>query len=58
MTGKIIEEPRSGYPNAGEAIEYHGLHYVGAQHYPSKIISEEEFESRWLQLAAEAKEMD
>jgi FMN phosphatase YigB (HAD superfamily) len=42
----------------GKSIEYHGLHYVGAQYYPSKIISEEEFESRWQQLAAQAKEME
>jgi hypothetical protein len=38
-------------------IEYLGLHYLGAQNYPSKIISEEEFESRWQKLASEAKEV-
>jgi hypothetical protein len=39
-------------------IEYHGLHFLGAQKYPSKMISEEEFESRWQQLALQAKQID
>ncbi len=39
-------------------IEYHGLHYIGAQKYPSKMISEEEFESRWQQLALQANQLD
>ncbi|WP_075883557.1 DUF2608 domain-containing protein [Candidatus Protochlamydia sp. W-9] len=40
------------------AVQYHGIHFIGAQKYPSKMISENEFESRWQQLASEAKEMD
>jgi hypothetical protein len=39
-------------------IEYQGLHFLGAQKYPSKTISEEEFEARWQQLALQAKELD
>lgn len=39
-------------------IEYQGLHYLGAQRYPSKIISAEEFESRWQKLASEAKKLN
>ncbi len=39
-------------------IEYHGLHYTGALKYPSKIISEDEFESRWQKLASQAKELN
>jgi len=39
-------------------IEYHGLHYIGAQKYPSQMISEEEFEARWQKLASEAKELN
>lgn len=39
-------------------IEYQGLHFLGAQKYPSKTISEEEFEARWQQLASQAKELD
>lgn len=39
-------------------IEYHGLHYIGAQKYPSKMISEKEFESRWQQLALQANQLD
>ncbi len=36
-------------------IKYQGVHYTGAQRYPSKPISEEEFEAQWHQLASEAK---
>lgn len=39
-------------------IEYQGLHFLGAQNYPSKVISEEQFESRWQQLASEVKVLD
>ena len=40
------------------SIEFQGLHYLGAQKFPSKPISEQEFESRWQKLAAEARELD
>ena len=39
-------------------IPYQGLHFLGAQKYPSKTISEEEFAARWQQLALQAKELD
>jgi hypothetical protein len=39
-------------------IEYQGLHYLGAQKYPSKMISEKEFELRWQELALQAKQLD
>jgi FMN phosphatase YigB (HAD superfamily) len=39
-------------------IEYQGVHFLGAQKYPSKMISEEEFESRWQLLALQAKQFD
>lgn len=39
-------------------IEYQGLHYLGAQKYPSRTVSEEEFELRWQQLALQAKELN
>jgi hypothetical protein len=39
-----------------KSIDYLGLHYLGAQKYPSREISEEEFESKWEQLASQAKE--
>lgn len=41
----------------GKPIEYIGLHYSGAQTYPSLLISEEEFTLRWQKLAAEVKEL-
>ncbi len=40
------------------SIEYQGIHYLGAQNYPSKIISEEEFECRWQKLASKTKEIN
>lgn len=39
-------------------IEYQGLHFLGAEKYPSKMISEEEFESRWQQLALQVRQLD
>lgn len=39
----------------GKPIEYVGLHFIGAQKYLSKMISESEFESRWQKLASEAR---
>lgn len=36
-------------------IKFHGLHFLGAQNYPSKTISEEEFESKWQQLLLKLK---
>lgn len=38
-------------------MEYQGIHYVGAQKFPSKMISEEEFESQWMKLSSKAKGM-
>ncbi len=39
-------------------MNFQGLHYLGAQKYPSKMISEDEFESKWQKLALEAKKLD
>ncbi len=39
-------------------IAYQGLHFLGAPRYPSKMISAEEFESRWQALASEVKELN
>ena len=38
-----------------ESIEYLGLHFTAAQNYPSQMISEKEFESRWEEIASQAK---
>ncbi|CCB85568.1 putative uncharacterized protein [Parachlamydia acanthamoebae UV-7] len=38
-------------------IEYQGLHFLGAQNYPSQRISEDEFELQWLKYASEVKEL-
>lgn len=39
-------------------IQYQGLHYLGAKAYPSDILSEEQFETTWKTLAAQALEID
>lgn len=39
-------------------IEYVGLHFIGAQNYPSKQITEEEFELKWKNLVLKVKRMD
>lgn len=41
-----------------QSIEYQGFHYLGAQRYPSEMISAEEFETRWQKLASQAMEMN
>ena len=33
-------------------IDYRGVHFLGAQKYPSKEISEQEFEAKWMSLAS------
>lgn len=37
------------------SIEFKGLHYTGAKDYPSPVISEELFESRWQEIALKAQ---
>jgi len=39
-------------------FEFVGLHFLGAQKYPSTLISEKEFEDRWLELAYESKQLN
>lgn len=40
------------------SIDYRGIHYTGALSYPSRLISEEEFEAQWVRLAREANVID
>jgi hypothetical protein len=35
-------------------IEFRGIHYLGAQKYPSKPVTEEQFQSQWTSLAQAA----
>lgn len=53
-----LKSLESAIQKLGKQIEYHGIHYTGAQNYPSKAISEKEFESRWQKLATTAKELN
>jgi len=39
-------------------IEFIGLHFTGAQKFPSELISEEEFEAQWKALASETKRIN
>jgi len=34
-------------------VHFQGLHFLGAQNYPSKLITEQEFESEWQKLATQ-----
>ena len=52
---KSVEDALKKFP---KMIDYKGLHFVGAQKYPSKMISESEFETRWQELASEAKKLN
>lgn len=38
-------------------IAYQGLHFLGAQKYPSTMLTEQEFEARWKELASAAMSM-
>jgi hypothetical protein len=37
------------------SIEYTGVHFTGAKDYPSKVISEGEFEAKWKATALQAQ---
>ena len=39
-------------------IDYRGVHFLGAQKYPSKEISEQEFEAKWMSLASLIPHLD
>lgn len=61
----FIDDREENLKNVEEAIrkfdtsiEYRGLHFRGAQKYPSKMISEDEFEARWQDLASKAKQLN
>jgi hypothetical protein len=39
-------------------VEYLGLHYAGAEKYPSEVISREEFEASWKKVVSTACEVN
>lgn len=39
-------------------VEYLGLHFLGAQNYPSEQISEEAFTASWQELALQAQQLN
>jgi hypothetical protein len=39
----------------GSLIDFLPLHFVGAQDYPSKVVTEEHFEARWKELLKESE---
>lgn len=43
--------------NLDKPIVFKGIHFTGAQAYPSDFISEEEFKNYWQLLAAKTKEL-
>ena len=50
-----VEEALAGWD---PSIQYDGLHYVGAQNYPSTPLTEEAFEARWEAIASLARETE
>ena len=53
----LLKSVEAALQTLDKPIEYQELHFVGAQKYPSQMISEEEFESRWQELASQVKAM-
>ena len=53
-----LQSVESAIRKLGRQIEYRGLHFTGADNYPSKMISKEEFEATWRKLAKEALELN
>jgi hypothetical protein len=53
-----LESLRVAIQKLSQPIAYQGLHFLGAEKYPSKKISEEEFESSWQQLVLQVKQLD
>ncbi|CUI17407.1 putative secreted protein [Candidatus Protochlamydia naegleriophila] len=51
---KSVEEAIHGHDLS---IDFIGLHFTGAQNYPSIPVSASDFESRWEELASQVKEM-
>ena len=47
-----LKSLESAIQKLDNSIEYQGIHFLGAQQYPSKLISEDEFESKWKKLAS------
>jgi predicted phosphatase len=53
-----LESVEDALQKLDQSIEYLGLHYVGAQKYPSKKIDEKEFKTCWEKLALKAKKIE
>ncbi|MBI2810112.1 MAG: DUF2608 domain-containing protein [Candidatus Melainabacteria bacterium] len=52
---KSVEAALQAY-NA--SIEYTGVHFTGAKDFPSKMISEGEFEAKWKEAALQAQDLN
>jgi hypothetical protein len=49
-----LKSAESALLNYDQGIDFLGLHYLGANSYPSRPISAEEFGAKWEAFAAEA----
>jgi len=52
-----VQSVAEALQNFVSPIEYQGIHFTGAQQMPTQMISADAFEARWLELAAEAKQL-
>ena len=46
-----LKNVESALLNFDPHIQYEGIHYLGAENYPSPQISQQEFEAKWSTLA-------
>jgi hypothetical protein len=53
-----LKSLESALQTMNKSVEFLGLHFLGAQEYASKMISESEFESQWQGLALEVTKLD
>lgn len=53
-----LKSVESAIQKAELPIEYQGIHFTGANKYPSEEISEDVFESKWQKIASNVKELE
>lgn len=50
-----LKSVEASLQNLKRPIEFIGVHYLGALKYPSEVITEKDFETRWRELAIEVQ---
>lgn len=49
-----LKSVESALQDLNKSIAFHGIHFEGAKNYPSEVITEQQFEARWKEIAAKA----